>query len=516
MVKKLICFSFCILLCCLSCTKDGNSDEMGMSEEEYHALFSSVYHLNADVIRTEIHRLISQDSDRKLIDTALVSYYQHHGKMIWIDRIGVDKRADTLLMVLKESSRHGINPQLFNLHLIEQDLQQVRNLQVDTTQTTYNKIYARIEYRLTKAFLRYSVGLHFGFVNPNKIFNTLDIREQDSIKTIYRGLYDIAIEHPTYAFSQQALQEARSHRLYSFLQKIQPSGKLYHALVDRLAHTPMSSPRRWLLLVNMERARWQLKEKPSQYSKYLWVNLPSYQVRAVDGEEQLVMRMICGKNETKTPLLTSHIKRMDLNPQWIVPTSIVKQDMIHHVGDSVYFASRRFFAQEKNTGKRISPHRLSDEQLTSGNYFLIQAGGEGNALGRIVFRFDNKFAVFMHDTSSRDLFSSDQRGMSHGCVRVELPGDLAFFLLDKDRQTDEMRAKLDYTMSLDKDMKGNTPDGKEKKPEWQLRSVYLKPSIPLFFTYYTLYFDEHGQLSTYPDIYGYDDVLKNHLQYFCL
>lgn len=47
-----------------------------------------------------------------------------------------------------------------------------------------------------------------------------------------------------------------------------------------------------------------------------------------------------------------------------------------------------------------------------------------------------------------------------------------------------------------------------------INSVSVNPSIPLFVTYYTKYWDENGQLADYQDIYGYDEVLYNKLKPF--
>lgn len=71
------------------------------------------------------------------------------------------------------------------------------------------------------------------------------------------------------------------------------------------------------------------------------VNIPSFHLMAVDEKDTLTMRIGCGTTETKTPLLTSSIKRMDVNPVWIVPRSIIEKDMIHYFSRS--YCKRRGF-----------------------------------------------------------------------------------------------------------------------------------------------------------------------------
>jgi murein L,D-transpeptidase YcbB/YkuD len=43
------------------------------------------------------------------------------------------------------------------------------------------------------------------------------------------------------------------------------------------------------------------------HKNYVLVNIPSYHLRAVDGDHELQMRIGCGSLETKTPLLASRI-----------------------------------------------------------------------------------------------------------------------------------------------------------------------------------------------------------------
>jgi len=62
-------------------------------------------------------------------------------------------------------------------------------------------------------------------------------------------------------------------------------------------------------------------------------------------------------------------------------------------------------------------------------YKLRQEPGPLNALGRMKFVFPNRFAIYMHDTPKRDLFSQSARNFSHGCIRVSDPVSLAAYAL---------------------------------------------------------------------------------------
>ena len=79
---------------------------------------------------------------------------------------------------------------------------------------------------------------------------------------------------------------------------------------------------------------------------------------------------------------------------------------------------------------------LLRELLSSKSYILVQDPGLGNALGKIKFMFNNPFGVYLHDTPTRAPFKYVNRAVSHGCVRVEKPLQLAeYFLQDNSKWT---------------------------------------------------------------------------------
>ena len=117
----------------------------------------------------------------------------------------------------------------------------------------------------------------------------------------------------------------------------------------------------------------------------------------------------------------------------------------------------------------------------SPDWSIVQEGGEGNSLGRIIFRFDNNFSIFVHDTSSRGVFNRQTRSVSHGCIRVEKPYELACYMLrDKDP---EMAEKIQYSMEVD-----------------------------IFIVYYTLFPVPEGDIKSFPDVYEYDSIIAKALR----
>lgn len=110
------------------------------------------------------------DVDSMQPDYRTRSYYGQHGSFLWIDRLGVDARADTLLAYLRTVDEFGFSTKKFYVKDIENDLKRLRTLDFDTASNTISQVMARLEYYLTKAYLRYVNGQQFGSLLSTKIF----------------------------------------------------------------------------------------------------------------------------------------------------------------------------------------------------------------------------------------------------------------------------------------------------------------------------------------------------------
>ena len=125
-------------------------------------------------------------------------YEQPDVQPVWIDKAGVDHRADSLLAHLHQVSDVGFSEQAFYVDAIERDLQRLRQLQFTEGTDDINHVAARLEYHLTKACMRYAYGYRYGFINPSRIFNHLDPDDKRIGETSrvvrYRGLFDVDME----------------------------------------------------------------------------------------------------------------------------------------------------------------------------------------------------------------------------------------------------------------------------------------------------------------------------------
>ena len=511
-------FSSTVLFVCLvlvACHEKGHVERPLPSQETLGQWAEQAYKLNISDIKRQLALLVRADRDTLVADSRTRRYYRDGGNLLWIDRFGLDKRADSLLAYLNTVEEMGFSKRVFVVEQIERDLRRIRTLDVDSGIRDVNRVMARLEYNLTKAFLRYTAGQHFGFTNPTRIFNNLDIREQDSVRTTYRGLFDIHVKRPTKDFYTTALRKVYNDSVDIFLRQAQPQNALYALLIKHFKGKDLSEADRIRLLCNVERSRWRQTDYPQNHRKYVLVNVPSYHLDAIEGDSVLTMRMACGTLDTKTPLLNSHIMRMDVNPQWIIPRSIIKKEVVGHAGNPDYFERHRYFILNRSSGRRVDPANVSAGMLLNPDYFVIQEGGEGNSLGRVVFRFNNNFSIFIHDTSSKWAFDRGSRSVSHGCIRVQKPFELAVFLLNKKDGT--LIDKIKYSMQADL---SKPKEGEEKRTRVDYRrlvnSVKVNPNVPLFITYYTLYPDVKGKMHTYADVYGYDKVLYRYLRSFSI
>jgi murein L,D-transpeptidase YcbB/YkuD len=229
-----------------------------------------------------------------------------------------------------------------------------------------------------------------------------------------------------------------------------------------------------LVLANMERWRWLPHDIGSTY---VMVNVPDYSLKVVhDHQEQWHTKIVAGKPQTPTPLLTASMDNVLVNPSWHVPQSIIKNELMPRYG------------RDPNIFARMG---LEVKRHPDGTLSVTQPPGAGNALGRIKFNFPNKFSVYLHDTPEKRLFAYDKRAFSHGCMRVENP------------------TKFGEVM-LHLAMIGPTPDAQQLSALFgrEERTFKLTDRPMVHLTYQTAFVDDAGKLQLREDIYGFDERIR--------
>ena len=460
-----------------------------------------------------LEQFLSHSRDTIEADTLVRRYYKEGGEWLWVttDTTRLLQEASRLADFLEAKARSiGLQPATFFVPQTREYIDLFRTLAFDSAGVAPVDAMARLELALSLGYMRCATGLRYGFVDPHKALNRLDPRGGGA----FRQVYDIATERPTRQFLAEALAHADTPAEY--IDGLEPHDTIYQLLRQRLAADTTDDGRK-RAICNMERRRWRHPGEGAAPARHIFVNIPSQQLWAVAPDSVFSMKICCGAWATKTPLLHSSVHLIELNPEWRIPHTIMSGEVSHHAGDSAYFARHRYFITRNSTGDTISPKAVSAEQLRQGGYRVTQHSGPGNSLGRIIFRFRNKFDVYMHDTNNRRAFNAERRTLSHGCVRVERPFDLAMFLLpDADEWLlDRMRMTIDMAPQSEQGkeyLKQRKEEG-EEGPVRFMRTKSVSPTVPVIIDYYTLYPNpETGVWETWRDRYEYDDRIAECLQ----
>jgi murein L,D-transpeptidase YcbB/YkuD len=228
-----------------------------------------------------------------------------------------------------------------------------------------------------------------------------------------------------------------------------------------------------VIIANMERWRWMPHRLPDTY---VIVNLPDFTLRVMHNGKQLwTTRIVIGKPEMPTPIMTAEMKYITVNPTWNVPPSIVNHEYLPAL------------AQDPTVLERMG---LRVDRNADGSIHIYQPPGDKNALGRIRFNFPNKFLVYQHDTPDKYMFAYDKRAFSHGCMRVQDPVHYAEVLLSLVRPSDG------YTEDRIRKMFGSSEN-----------DIQFPTFISVNLTYQTAFVDDAGKLELREDVYGRDRAL---------
>lgn len=283
---------------------------------------------------------------------------------------------------------------------------------------------------------------------------------------------------------------------------------------------------------NLERCRWFSTHKLK--APFIYINLPEYNLYLHYADSINVQKVCIGKQkpidyerklskflETKkwyhkptnfeTPQIFSKIRYLVLNPKWGVPKSIVMREMWHlMIEDSCYLTNNHYEVYQNNQvidGDTINWKRYKADKHP---FHIKQKAGDFNALGKIKFIFSNPFSIFLHDTPQKSKFENVQRSVSHGCVRVENPLEIGEFLMQDHKKInrDEFRMKLGYE-PLDEQLKKQwrTDTLLQHHIEDSTKIIFLEKTIPIYFDYKTITFDEQGKEKYHFDIYDQNKLI---------
>jgi murein L,D-transpeptidase YcbB/YkuD len=249
-------------------------------------------------------------------------------------------------------------------------------------------------------------------------------------------------------------------RAYQAAHGLEETGVLDEATAQRL-NTPVLDEAA-KLRANMERLRWLPRPEPE---RRIDVNIAAAELDYFrDGQLSTHMLAVSGKPGDETPIVSSAIDSIVLNPPWYVPPEIARREIIPR--GEAYMRARGFVWR---------------------NGRLMQQPGRGASLGRVKFDFPNPYAVYLHDTPTRSTFSQAQRTASHGCVRLEHAVALAKTLVAEEPGSSVER--VDRILS----------SGKTAR-------LQLTRQVPVRLVYLTAV-PKDGAIAYLPDVYHWDPKL---------
>lgn len=253
---------------------------------------------------------------------------------------------------------------------------------------------------------------------------------------------------------------------------------------------------------DMEKLRWF---QQTFEDRYIFVNLAMTYFTLVDKTSgtvnTMVFRTINGRPARPTPTMKDKVVAVIINPFWVVPPTIFREDKIEQLKYmskeqiAEYFDTHHYEVWNNTFTEKMDPTSIDWANLDRNadlNFYIRQKPHLGNALGVLKFLLTNSYSIYLHDTNQRELFVEGQRLLSSGCVRLERPLDLAEYLL---KGTAWSRENIEQVMAKP----GEVLEAETK--------VYPSKSIPLYLVFLTSQLNSDGVIRFVEDAYGQNSRL---------
>ena len=480
---------------------------------------------------------------------------------VWSDTGGIKPTVDLLLGEIKQAERDGMRPADYHLAAIEM-LVDAATTALPVDESGQARLLADTDILLTDAFLLFYVHVAKGRVNPETLHKDwlmasrdIDLRyamaaaeSETSLADLFQNEWP---DHRGYAGLRAALAEMRrlaaaggwptvpegptlrpgehDTRVVPLRRHLEVAGHLVTAqtpdvprMFDKVLEAAVrrfqrqhglkmdgvvgantlralnvtAEQRVRQIELNLERWRWLPHDLGR---RYIVVNPAGFNLKLVEeGRTTLAMRVVVGRPARRTPVFSTPMNHLVLNPTWSVPYKLAVEDIlpkIHRQG--VNYLERqgiRVYSGGGQDVREINPWSV-DWSAYGRKHFpfhFLQRPGRLNALGSIKFMMPNKFAVYLHDTPNRALFDLEKRDQSSGCIRVEKAFELAVAVLKNNEEwpPEKLKSRL---------QNGRT------------QTIYLREPLPVHLIYLTAWINDEGALQIREDIYGRDKSLDRAL-----
>jgi len=250
--------------------------------------------------------------------------------------------------------------------------------------------------------------------------------------------------------------------------------------------------------LNIDRIKWLPREN---YERYVVVNIPEFMLHYYEYNKEIqALRVIVGDKKHPTPIFSEKISYIVLNPYWKVPEGIVKREIVPAMVKNRNYLRKQGLEVHRTwdeNSPRINTSWIYWEDYLYGRakfpYRLMQPPGPKNALGKIKFKFPNKFSVYLHDTPTKHLFKKNVRAFSHGCIRLSQPKDF-------------LKTIASFNPKIDMKKAEKTLKGKRKK------FLKVDEKLRIYLVYLTVGINKEGKIEFRNDIYDYDKYQKRRLR----
>jgi murein L,D-transpeptidase YcbB/YkuD len=531
----------------LACKNNSNtnSTDAKLISKEISSLFAN-YKQNTRLIEDSI--LLSSP------DQTLSAYDKKEFALFWIDANGLSNNGKSLIDFIENARNYGLMPEAYNSIILSK---QFNSLQADSAWKNTrreSKNWAKLDLLLTDAFLSITRHLDRGYVpldslkkddtyNPEKYMAALNkVDGSDNILSTFKSFEPTSVAYTNIKNQlPQFLKNADFSKKYTYLEyPIKNSEKFILKLIARakeenlipdniktldslelsnlvkkiqqkknlnidgkygrqlvLALNNNDYEKYVKIVINMDRLRRNRENYPK---KYLWVNLPSFYLQVYDnGEAKVESKVIIGKPNTRTPLITSKINEITTYPNWTIPSSIISKEILPNIKKNNGYLNRKGYSLYDSEGKIINPDSVNWSNYEKGIPFkVVQPGGDANSLGIMKFNFPNKYSVYLHDTNQRGLFNNEYRSLSHGCVRVQNWDSLYKYIILSDIKDD-----LDIaSKSIIVDSVKSWLNSKKRK------TIPVVNELPIYIRYFTAE-SKNGKIELYEDVYGEDIKIRD-------
>jgi murein L,D-transpeptidase YcbB/YkuD len=497
--KFLLLSSFLLLFVLQSCKKSHSDIGQVIFKETRNKVFKNI---ETDVFIDKFKATFAEHKNKYKNPKFLAAFYEANDfEPVILMKNLPKKKLKEAIAVLDSAGEHGLDPKMFDAAILNELITKIYNKKAVKNVDDAYQLLVDLELASANALSNYSNDIQYGLVSPRKIF----------------ARYYTATKRPD---SASFLSVFNTKDIKAYLDSIQPKNKQYLALQQALkAHIqiPGSTVEETdkILKVNLERLRW--KNLPTE-DKYVWVNIPDFSLDVIEnGKSVLNMKVCVGEGRNKdnsdrlreydendlkkdrpftreTPQLKSIIHSVQVNPVWNIPESIATNEISKFAAKDPYYLSSNNIDVFLNAQKIEDPETIdwSDESVGK-TYSFKQRPGDENSLGKIKFLFNNESSVYLHDTPAKAAFNLKMRAVSHGCVRVEKPLELAEALFGRGNKYDQIRTGMESENPVATD-------------------ISLPNKVPVYLVYFTCWADESGKLQYRKDVYGLDIVLYTYLE----